>query len=439
MFENLTERLQAIFKTLRRHGRLSEGDVDGALREVRLALLEADVHYSVVKTFLGRVRERAVGEEVLRSLTPAQQVIKIVHEELIRMLGAPGRLNLSGNPPHAIVLVGLQGSGKTTTVAKLARYMREQGQRPWMIAADTRRPAAIEQLVVLGQQLDIPVYSQDVHVTPLEIAVNGVAAAKRDGASAVVIDTGGRLQIDDDLMAELAAIRKRLAPNEVLLVADAMTGQEAVHIAEGFNQKVGLTGLILTKVDGDARGGAAISMREVTGVPIAFLGTGEKADALEVFHPDRLAQRILGMGDVLTLIEKAQTEVDLDEEEASDLMRKVSTASFTLEDFKEQMIRLKRMGPMSQLMGMIPGVRVPDGEAMAQIDHEAARTEAIVNAMTREERRNPKILNASRRRRIAQGSGTTVQAVNQVIGRFQDAQKMMKRMARRWPSAKIGR
>lgn len=439
MFESLSERLQGIFKELRRRGRLSEGDVDAVLREVRLALLEADVHYNVVKTLLQRVRDRAVGEEVARSLTPAQQVIKIVFQELTRTLGEPGRLDLSGNPPRVMMLVGLQGSGKTTTAAKLAHHLSQEGQRPWMVAADTRRPAAIEQLEVLGQQLEIPVYSEGVQARPFDICVNGVQAASRAGASVVIVDTGGRLQIDDELMAELTAIRKHIAPREVLLVADAMTGQEAVRIAQGFDERIGLTGIILTKADGDARGGAAISMREVTGLPIKFLGTGEKVNALEVFHPDRLARRILGMGDVLTLIEQAEASLEVDQEEVEALEHKLRTATFTLEDFHKQLQQLKRMGSLSQLLGMVPGIRLPDARAAAEVERMAGQAEAIINSMTPEERQNPKILNASRRRRIARGSGTSVQEINQLLRRFQEAQRAMKHLAQGGPPTRRSR
>lgn len=429
MFESLSDKLQGIFKELRRHGKLNEAAVDEAMREIRLALLEADVHYGVVKSFVQRVRERAVGAEVQRSLTPGQQVVKIVHQELVRTLGQAGRLDLSGNTPHVIMLVGLQGSGKTTTAAKLALHLRRQNHRPLLIAADTYRPAAIDQLVTLGRQLDIPVYREGSDSTPPNIAYNGVEKAARENASVVVIDTAGRLQIDTEMMAELASIRDRVKPKETLLVADSMTGQEAVNIARGFNEQVGLTGLILTKVDGDARGGAAISMREVTGVPIKFLGTSEKLDGLEVFHPDRLAGRILGMGDVLTLIEKAET-LEVQEEEALEMAQRMRSASFTLEDFRKQMQQLKKMGPLAQVLdlaGLGPAVGKIDPQ---EVDRQLKVFEAIINSMTAQERERPQMLNASRRRRIAQGSGRDVQEVNQLIKQFQSAQRMMRRLSK---------
>lgn len=429
MFESLGNRLDGIFKDLRKRGKLNEADVDAAMREIRLALLEADVHYSVVKAFVARVRERAVGAEVSKSLTPGQQVVKIVHQELINTLGQAGRLALSGNTPHVIMLVGLQGSGKTTTAAKLALHLRREGHKPMLVAADTYRPAAVEQLKALGRQLEIPVYDEGVSSPPPQIALNGVQAAARDNRSIVIVDTAGRLQIDEDMMAEVATIRERVKPKEVLLVADSMTGQEAVNIAQGFNEKVGLTGLILTKVDGDARGGAAISMREVTGVPIKFLGVSEKIDGLEVFHPDRLANRILGMGDVLTLIERAES-MEIDEEEAEALARKMQRAELTLEDFRKQLKQIKRMGPLTQVLEMIPGM----GQALGQIkqedvDRQLRTVEAIISSMTPLERERPKLLNASRRKRIAAGSGTSVQDVNQLMNQFQQMQRMMKKFA----------
>jgi len=437
MFESLRDRLQNIFKDLRKHGKLSEADVDAAMREIRLALLEADVHYGVVKSFVARVRERAVGAEVARSLTPGQQVVKIVHEELIRTLGKPSQLNLSGNTPHVIMLVGLQGSGKTTTAAKLALYLRRQGQRPLMVAADTHRPAAVEQLVTLGRQLSIEVYSEGATSRPPDIAYNGVQAAIRANASVVIIDTAGRLQIDDEMMAEVAAIQQRVRPKEVLLVADSMTGQEAVNIAQGFHKQLALTGLILTKIDGDARGGAAISMREVTGVPIKFLGTSEKLDGLEVFHPDRLAGRILGMGDVLSLIEKAEA-LEIEEEEALELQGKLRTASLTLEDFRRQLQQAKRLGPLSQLLEMVPGMSQYASQiSQEDIDRQLKQVEAIINSMTPAERRDPRILNASRRRRIALGSGTDVQDVNNLMRQFQQMQHMMKQLSKQKAPANL--
>ena len=429
MFEGLSSRLDGIFKDLRKRGKLNEADVDSAMREIRLALLEADVHYGVVKTFIARVRERAIGVEVAKSLTPGQQVVKIVHQELTKTLGDGGRLELRGNTPHVIMLVGLQGSGKTTTAAKLALYLRREGQKPLLVAADTYRPAAVDQLQSLGRQLNIPVYDEGTTPSPVQIALNGVQAALREGASVAIIDTAGRLQIDTEMMAEVATIRDRVSPSETLLVADSMTGQEAVNIAQGFHESVGLTGLILTKVDGDARGGAAISMREITGVPIKFLGTSEKVDGLEVFHPDRLANRILGMGDVLSLIERAES-MEFDEEEAEELALKMQRAELTLEDFRKQLQQIKKMGPLTQVLEMIPGMSQAVGQIDQQdVDRQLKRVEAIINSMTAQERVRPKLLNGSRRKRIAFGSGTTVQDVNQLMNQFQQMQRMMKKMA----------
>jgi len=427
MFESLSDRLQGVFKKLANRGKLSEGDVDAALREVRLALLEADVNYKVTKDFVARVRERAVGVEVMRSLTPAQQVVKIVNEELITTLGASARIDLSGSPPHVVMLVGLQGSGKTTTAAKLALKLRQLSQRPLLVAADTRRPAAITQLEVLGRQLDIPVHSEGAEVPPPVICANALKRADDAAYSVVVLDTAGRLHIDDQLMAELERIKRKVSPQEVLLVADAMTGQDAVRVADEFNQRVGLTGLILTKIDGDARGGAAISIRTVTGVPIKYLGVGEKLDALESFHPDRLASRILGMGDVLTLIEKA--EEALDQERALAMGKKLIQGEFDLEDFLGQLHEVKKLGPLSQLLEMVPGFSQIKTELTPELtDRQMKMVEAIINSMTVEERRKPRIINASRRRRIARGSGTTVQEVNMLLGQFRQMQRMMKQL-----------
>lgn len=429
VFENLSDKLQDIFSDLRKHGKLNEEDVDRAMREIRLALLEADVHYSVVKAFVKRVRERSVGAEVQKSLTPGQQVIKIVHDELIQTLGKPGRLNLSGNTPHVIMLVGLQGSGKTTTAGKLALHLRRSGQRPLLVAADTYRPAAVDQLVALGKQLDIPVHSEGVDPAPPEIATRGVQLARRENHSVVIVDTAGRLQIDQSMMGELEEIKRRVEPKEILLVADSMTGQEAVNIAQGFNDAVGITGLILTKVDGDARGGAAISMREVTGVPIKFLGVSEKLDGLEEFHPDRLASRILGMGDVLTLIEKAEA-LDIEEAEAEEMQRRLLDASFTLEDFRKQLKQMKKLGPLTQILELAGMGQVANALPQEQVDRQLRVFEAIMNSMTPEERERPRLLNANRRRRIAVGSGTSVQEVNQLIKQFQSTQRMMKKLSK---------
>jgi signal recognition particle subunit SRP54 len=428
VFENLSDKLQDVFSKLSNRGKLTEADVDAALREVRLALLEADVNFKVVKDFIQRVRGRAVGVEVMRSLTPAQQVIKIVHEELIATLGEPARLDLSGPSPHVIMLVGLQGSGKTTTAAKLAINLRKGGQRPLLVAADTYRPAAITQLEVLGNQLDIPVHSEGTTVPPPKICANAVKRAREAAYSVVLLDTAGRLHIDDNMMRELEQVKARSNPQEVLLVVDAMTGQDAVRVADDFNKRVGITGLILTKVDGDARGGAAISVRSVTGVPIKFLGVGEKTDALEVFHPDRLASRILGMGDVLTAIEKAQ-EV-MDQEQAMKVGQRLVKGEFDLEDFRDQLQQLKKIGPISQLLDMIPGMSKLTQDIAPEVTNQQMKIiEAIINSMTPEERRNPKIINASRKRRIAKGSGTTIMDINDLLTQFRQMQRMMKQFA----------
>jgi len=427
MFESLSDRLQATFKTLTRRGKLSESDVDKAMREVRLALLEADVNYKVVKAFTKRVRSRAVGAEVMSSLTPGQQVVKIVHEELINTLGEPGRLDLGKQSPAVIMLVGLQGSGKTSTAAKLALNLRKEGKRPLLVAADIYRPAAVDQLATLGRQLDIPVHREDDSVNPPDICVNGVGIARKDNHTLVILDTAGRLHVDGQMMAELQAIKQRVSPVELLLVADAMTGQDAVRVAGDFHQQVGLTGLILTKVDGDARGGAAISMREVTGVPIKFLAVGEQADQLELFHPDRLASRILGMGDVLTLIEKAESA--LDQEQALAMGQKLISGDFNLDDFSKQLQEIKKMGPISQLLEMIPGLGNLATQAPPEVtDKEMLRIEAIIGSMTGTERERPKIINASRKRRIARGSGTSVQDVNSLLRQFRQMQRMMKQL-----------
>lgn len=390
-----------------------------------MALLEADVSLPVVKDFVRRIKEKAVGADVARSLKPGQQVVKIVHDELLETLGEPGRLNFAtSQKPHVIMLVGLQGSGKTTTAAKLATWLRRDGRQPFLVAADTYRPAAVDQLVTLAKQINVGYWEEGTKVSPPDITVHGVEAAKAANAAVVILDTAGRLQIDDTLMNELEEIKRRTKPAEILLVADSMTGQEAVNIADGFNKRLGITGLILTKVDGDARGGAALSMRAVTGVPIKFLGTGEKIDGFEVFHPDRLAQRILGMGDVLTLIEKAQTAFD--EEEAIKLQKKLMQNQFTMQDFLEQLQKVKKLGSIGNLMGMIPGM----GKLKDQIDPEEMekrlrRVEAIMNSMSLKERRNPKLMDASRKKRVARGAGVEVRDVNEVLKQFADMQRLM--------------
>jgi signal recognition particle subunit SRP54 len=428
MFESLSDKLQNVFDKLGKRGMLTEADVKVALRQVRLALLEADVNYKVVKDFVDRVRERSVGLEVHRKLSPAQQVVKIVHEELVATLGEPGRLDLGKQSPHVIMLVGLQGSGKTTAAAKLALRLRQSGQKPLMVAADTYRPAAVKQLETLGRQIDIPVHSEGVQPSPPDICTNALKTAQRGAFDVVILDTAGRLQIDESMMRELEAIKRKVKPVEVLLIADAMTGQEAVNVAQGFHERVGLTGLILTKVDGDARGGAAISMRAVTGVPIKFLGVGEKVDALEPFHPDRLASRILGMGDVLTLIERAEQSID--QEEAQKAAEKLLEGKFDLEDFMHQLQQIKKMGSISSLMELIPGFREVSKEVSPEMtDREMRKVEAIISSMTREERRHPRIINASRKRRIARGSGTQVQDVNALLTQFRQMQRMMKQLS----------
>lgn len=429
MFESLTERLQGIFDRLGAKGHLTEADVDEALKQVRLALLEADVNFKVVREFIAKVRERAVGAEVRSSLTPAQQVIKIVNDQLIELLGEPAKLNLGGVPPHVVMLVGLQGAGKTTAAAKLALQLRRNGQRPLLVACDTRRPAAITQLEVLGKQIDIPVHSEGTQPAPPDIAARALDRARASNYSVVILDTSGRLNIDEALMEELAQIRAKTKPVETILVVDAMTGQEAVRVAQDFHARTQLTGLILTKMDGDARGGAALSVRYVTGVPIKYIGTGEKTDALEPFFPDRIASRILGMGDMLSLIERA--EQTLDKEEAEKAAAKMSKGEFGLDDFLTQMQQLRKMGPLSQILEMIPGLNQLTKQLPQGIDEKnLKRVEAMIYSMTPSERRNPKILNGARKRRIAAGSGTTVPELNQLVRQFLEMQKMMKSIGR---------
>ena len=431
MFESLSDRLQAVFQKLNSRGRVTEEDLEVALREVRIALLEADVSLRVVKQFIQAVRDKALGAEVLQGLGGAQQVIKIVHEELVAMLGGgdgPARLNTASNPPNAVMLVGLQGSGKTTTAAKLALMLRKQGQRPLLVAADPYRPAAVTQIQTLGRQLDIPVYHEPNRKPP-DLAQEAIRHADRSGFNYVILDTAGRLVIDEAMMREVAEIRRRLDPPEALLVADAMTGQDAVRVAEQFHQQVGITGVVLTKMDSDARGGAALSLRSVTGVPIKFVGTSEKPDGLEPFHADRIASRILGMGDVLTLIERAQELTD--EASAKALEKKFRTATFTLEDFLDQMGKVRQMGPIDQLLGMIPGMsQAMKGQNVQLEDKHFKRIEAIILSMTPEERRHPEIIGGRRRQRIARGSGTTTADINRLLHQFRDMQKMMKMMSR---------
>ena len=430
MFETLSEKLNAVFKKLGSKGQLTEKDIDEALREVRLALLEADVNFKVVKDFVAKLRERALQSNVMESLTPAQQVIKITNEELTAILGGtPSRLATANHPPTVIMLAGLQGSGKTTTAAKLALHLKNQGQRPLLVAADMQRPAAIDQLIALGKQVDIPVYSEGLSAKAPTVCANSLKRANELASTWVIADTAGRLHINEDLMKEVAEVKKVLQPAEVLLVVDAMTGQDAVNAASEFHAKLGLTGLILTKMDGDARGGAALSIKSVTGIPVKFIGIGEKMDALEPFYPDRLASRILGMGDMLTLIEKA--EKNFDAEQLQKLGEKVKHANFDLEDFLIQLRELKKMGSFSQLVEMVPGLSsIASKNPEAVDDKKLKKIEAIVLSMTPQERRNPDIIDGKRKRRIAGGSGTTPQDVNQLLNQFRQTQKMMKQVSR---------
>jgi signal recognition particle subunit SRP54 len=426
MLDSLGSRLQAIFDKLGGRGRLSEENIQEALREVRVALLEADVNFKVVRAFVDRVREKAVGQDVLASVTPAQQVVKVVHTELVELLGGSGhRLAMASHPPTIIMLMGLQGSGKTTTAAKLARLYTKQGQHPLLAAADTQRPAAMDQLRALGAQLGVPVTGEPGQ-TPLEICRAAREEAASRGLTPLILDTAGRLHIDETLLEELKTIRREVSPHHVLLVIDAMTGQDAVTVADRFNQAVGIDAVILTKLDGDSRGGAALSVRHVTGRPIAFVGVGEKTDALEQFHPDRLASRILGMGDVLSLVEKAQEAVD--QTKAEELARRLREDTFSLEDFREQLTQLRKMGPLDQVLGMLPFGKMLKG-APKDIDGESAdlgRFDAIIGSMTPGERRNPEVINGSRRQRIARGSGTSVQDVNRLLKQFAQLRKVMK-------------
>ncbi len=428
MFDSLSDRLRRTLATLTGRGRVSEADVDAAAREIRLALLEADVNFKVVRDVVGRIRERAAGAEILASLTAGQQVVKVVHEELVALLSAGDRtFRLQGNPA-VVSLVGLQGSGKTTTAAKLARHVVRLGRRPLLVAADPYRPAAAEQLATLGRALDIPVFRAPAGTSTVEVARGAVDEACRLTRDTIILDTAGRLSLDEALMAEIAAVDSAVDPVETLLVVDAMTGQEAVAVAQAFSAAVPVTGLILTKLDGDARGGAALSIATVTGLGVKFLGTGEKTDALEIFHPDRLAGRILGMGDVLTLVERAQETVDA--QQARRLEEKLRKAEFTLEDFLDQLQQVQKMGPIGQLVSMIPGMGGVARDAQDAVDRgELKRTEAIIRAMTRHERRDPSVLNGSRRRRIAAGSGTSLTDVNRLVKQFTEMQRLMKQLA----------
>ncbi|MCL0101061.1 signal recognition particle protein [Peptococcaceae bacterium] len=426
MFKSLAEKLQETFKKLKGKGRLTESDVNEAMREVKVALLEADVNFKVVKEFIKKVKEKAIGQDVLESLAPGQQVIKIVREELLELLGGTqSKVNFSQKPPTVIMLVGLQGAGKTTTCGKLANLLKKQGRKPLLVAADVYRPAAIKQLEVLGKQLDIPVFSMGQE-SPANIAESAVKKAVEAGNDLVIIDTAGRLHINEELMNELKNIKAAVSPHEILLVVDAMTGQDAVNVAESFNEKLGIDGIIMTKLDGDTRGGAALSVRKVTGTPIKFAGVGEKLDALEPFYPNRMADRILGMGDVLTLIDKAQATIDA--EQAKKLQKKLKEADFTLEDFLEQLQQIKKMGPLDQILGMIPGINKIKGFTEQIDEKELIHTEAIIRSMTPHERRHPEIINGSRRKRIARGSGTKIQDVNRLLKQFEQTRKMFKQI-----------
>jgi len=434
MFDSLSDRFDGIFKRLRGRGKLTEKDVDDVAREIRVALLEADVNVKVVRSFISRVKERAAGAEVTKSLSPAQQVIKIVHEELVETLGGTtGKLTMSSKPPTVVLLAGLQGSGKTTAAGKLARLLKSQGTQALLVGADLQRPAAVEQLRVLGERVDVPVFSEPTD--PVQVARKGVAEAERLGRSVVIIDSAGRLQVDADLMDELRRVHEAIEPDDTLLVVDAMTGQEAVSVAETFNEAIGLDGVILTKIDGDARGGAALSVKEVVGKPILFAGTGERLEDFEPFHPDRMASRILGMGDMLTLIEKAEEAFDRDE--AVKAEAKLRKGQFTLEDFLEQMQQVKKMGPLQSVIGMIPGL--PKEARAAEVDEsQLGRIEAIIRSMTPEERRNPQLINGSRRLRIARGSGTSTQDVNALLKQFKMVQQMMRSIGKgKRPSMQI--
>ncbi len=427
IFESLSGKLQETLKKIRGQGRVTEKDVKDIMREIRIALLEADVNYKVAKDFISKVGERAVGQDVLESLTPGQQVVKIVHEEMIGLLGGtPSRTVFSSRPPTVIMLIGLQGSGKTTTCGKLAVFLRKQGKNPVMAACDVYRPAAIKQLLVVGSQLDIPVYSREDVSDPVIIARDSMAYAAQKQYDCVIIDTAGRLHVDTDLMEELSEMRSAVKPHEVLLVVDSMTGQDAVNVAQSFNQSLGIDGIILTKLDGDTRGGAALSVKAITGKPIKYAATGEKSNDFELFHPDRMASRILGMGDVLSLIEKAQEAFD--DKKAEEMERKIRSQQFTLEDFLDQLQQLKKMGPLNQIIGMIPGMNSKALRDVELDEKKLVHVEAIIKSMTRKEKTDPSIINSSRRRRISSGSGTTIQEINKLLKDFEEMKKLMKNM-----------
>jgi signal recognition particle subunit SRP54 len=428
MFDNLTDKLDLVFKKLKGHGKLSEKNIEEGLKEVRIALLEADVHYKVVKKLIADIKERALGQEVMASLTPGQQVVKIVNDELTEIMGTRHEdLNLSGSKPASIMLVGLQGSGKTTTAGKLAVFLRKKGKKPYLVPADVYRPAAIDQLKKLGEQLSVPVYSSTVEMDPVQICRKARIAAQQEGCDILLLDTAGRLHIDENLMGELCNIKDAVKPSDILLVADAMTGQDAVNIAKSFDSTLDLGGIILTKMDGDARGGAAISIKSITNKPIKFIGVGEKLSELEPFHPDRMSSKILGMGDVLTIIEKAQSMVD--EKKAAELEKKLRKSEFTLDDFRDQMVQIRKMGSLKDLMGMIPGFSKNKQFKNLEVDEkEFVRIEAIINSMTSQERRQHTIIKGSRRKRIAKGSGTSIQDINKLLKNYTQIMKMMKKM-----------
>ena len=439
VFQSLAEKLQSTFDKLKGKGKLTDKDVKAALKEVKMALLEADVNFKVVKDFVSRIEERAIGHEVMESLSPGQQVIKIVHDELTQLMGGThSKLATASKPPVVIMMVGLQGAGKTTTCGKLAMMLTHQGRRPLMVAADVYRPAAIKQLQVLGERLDVPVFTMGNQTSPVDIAKGAISYAQTQGRDYVIIDTAGRLHINEELMDELKQIKSFVKPHEILLVVDAMTGQDAVTVAEAFDQALGVDGVVLTKMDGDARGGAALSIRSVTGKPIKFTGLGEKLEALEPFHPERMASRILGMGDVMSLIEKAQQTIDM--KKAQELEEKLRKQEFTFEDFLDQMKQVRKMGPLTQLMGMIPGMgKVKQLKDMEVDEKELDHIEAIINSMTRDERRKPEIINGSRRRRIAKGSGTSVQEVNRLLKQFEQTRKLMKQVTEMQKSGRMGK
>lgn len=433
MFDDLSRKLEDVFRRLRGQGKISEANVSETLREVRRVLLDADVNYKVAKQFIDDVQRRALGQEVLTSITPGQLIVKIIHDELVNLLGVESaEMNFSSLPPSIILVAGLQGSGKTTFSAKLALHLKGQGRHPLLVAADVQRPAAIDQLITLGKQVGVPVYA-DRNANPVSIAAHSIDHAKKNARDLVIVDTAGRLHVDEEMMKEVAAIRDSIRPHEILFVVDAMTGQDAVNTAQAFHERLNFDGAVLTKMDGDARGGAALSLRATVGKPIKFISVGEKLDALEKFHPDRLASRILGMGDIVSLVEKAQEQFD--EKKAVKLEAKLRNAQFTFEDFLDQLQEMKKMGPLSSIIGMIPGMnRIPQN---AQVDDRAlVKTEAIIQSMTLEERRKPQIINGMRRKRIAQGSGTSVQDVNKVLKQFEQMQRMLKTLGKGGTKAK---